>query len=198
MPSVKRCITSWSPVGASPANSFATHPVGAPDLKRLKSDPARIVIPEIGALACTSWLSAHGERSCTPGAELDLNKIGVRLKVKYDGRKILVNSHFNKERQSQLACALELRAKVAEILGETVVAEAEKTVALASASASLPPQLVEMTEEEKAWLAAWFDEHSEPADVTLEEAAAALAAHHAASSSTTSSSASAFAAVTQA
>ena len=33
-------------------------------MKRLKSDPARIVIPEIGALACTSWLSAHGERSC--------------------------------------------------------------------------------------------------------------------------------------
>jgi hypothetical protein len=133
-----------------------------------------------------------------PGAEVDLNKIGVRLKLKHAGRKILINSHFNAERQSLLACAIEAREKVIEIIGETVVADAEKEVDLAAAAASLPPPLVEMTEEEKEWLAAWFDEQSEPADTTLEQAAAALTAHRASSSTSSSSTTSGFAALTEA
>jgi len=142
------------------------------------------------AIPCTSAVSAYDRNKA--GQAFDLNKAGVKLKLDADPKAMWINVHFNEERQSLLACALAARMKVESIVGKSVVTDAEKEVAIGSASASLPPALIEMTEEEKEWLAAWCDEQPEPAYVTLEDAAAALTAHRA------SSDASAFAILTEA
>ena len=149
------------------------------------------------AVPGSSSVSAYNRNKA--GQAFDLNKTGVKLKLKLDdANPKWINVHFNEEQQSLLACALVARAKVTEIVGQAVVADAEKTVALAFPSASLPPALIEMTEEEKEWLAAWFDGHLEPADVTLEEAAVALTAHRASFAASSAASASAFAVLTEA
>ena len=85
------------------------------------------------AVPGTSAVNAYDRNKA--GQDFDLNKTGVKLKLDGDPKPTWINVHFNAERQSLLACALAAREKVTVIVGESVVADAEKEVALASVSA---------------------------------------------------------------
>ena len=51
-----------------------------------------------------------------PGHDLDLNKIGVFLKLDVDGKKKNIRVHFNEKNQSLLVCALEARQTVQDLV----------------------------------------------------------------------------------
>ena len=122
-----------------------------------------------------------------PGAStLDLNKIGFFLKLNAGHGPKCINVHFNEKQQSLLACALAAREKVKQIVGETVILEAERQVSRRSA---VREPLANLSEADQEWLAGWFDEQLDPSTVTLEEASAALNTHRSSASASTSSSA---------
>ena len=120
------------------------------------------------------------------GAAVDLNKIGLYLKLDTGSGPKMINVHFTEKMQSLLECALIARRKVQDKVGEAIILETERQVSLAAAAAMLPPSFANLTEAEKEWLAQWFDGHLDPSIVTLEEAAAAMNSHRSSASASTS------------
>jgi hypothetical protein len=113
-----------------------------------------------------------------------LNENCVKLKLETENGIKLVAKHCGQHCPTWLEAAQDVKKQLKEIIGPGAIADAEERVRVACSSSSAPAperEQVILTEAEKEWLAAWWDELSHPEETTAEQATAALFAHRSAS-----------------
>lgn len=126
------------------------------------------ILRAIPACSCVSQSKYTGPQ---------LNRMGVQLLLELapNEKKKLINVHCSAQLDSKLKAALEVKRRVAALIGSDAVRAAEALRGAAASTASMdnanPKQLP--TTEELEWLAEWVA--SQAAEVSAEEAEAALA-----------------------
>ena len=108
----------------------------------------------------------------------DLNRMDVHLFLEHPGDKgHMIRRSGSATFDTKLSMAKEVLRRVTQIMGAEVVRGVEEEMNQGNASSRFETLVLDLSEEDAAWLHAWYDSHESPELVTFAQASAAYAQH---------------------